>query len=104
MEERFKLLIAEIEDQLGEIDRLHGRIELKSESLHRELENDDIRDSLGYTLHNLYCAYEDLFQIVAEFFENQIEPSGGYHMGLLRRMRIEIEGVRPRSLTYPSEG
>ncbi len=102
MEERFKLLIAEMEDQLKEIDRLFDRVGLKSESLHREPENDDVRDSLGYTLHNLYCAYEDLFQLVADFFENQIEPSGGYHTRLLRRMRMEIEGVRPRLISDES--
>mgnify|MGYP000218040030 CR=1 FL=1 len=102
MEERLKLLIAEMEDQLREIDRLHDRVELKSRSLRADPENDDIRDSLGYALHNLYCAYEDLFRIVADFFENQIEPSGGYHLGLLRRMRVEIEGVRPRLISDES--
>jgi len=46
-------------------------------------------------LHNLYCAFEDLFKIVAEAFENHIQDKSRYHVELLRRMTIRIEGVRP---------
>jgi hypothetical protein len=52
-------------------------------------------ESLGYQLHNLYCAFEDLFKIVSETFENHIQDKSKYHQELLKRMTISIEGVRP---------
>ena len=53
-------------------------------------------ESLGFQLHNLYCACEELFEIVAGVFENHVDFGGGYHIDLLKRMRISISGVRPR--------
>jgi hypothetical protein len=56
-------------------------------------------ESVGYQLHNLYCAFEDLFKIVAETFENHVQDKSKYHQELLKRMAISIEGVRPRLLS-----
>lgn len=56
-------------------------------------------ESLAYQLHNLYCAFEDLFKIVAKFFENMVEDSSRYHIELLHRMALDIEGVRPSLLS-----
>lgn len=52
-------------------------------------------ESLAYQLHNLYSAFEDLFLIVAKYFENTIEDESRYHIELLQRMTIYIEGIRP---------
>jgi len=50
--------------------------------------------ALGYTLHNLYNAFEGYFFRIAKFFENNItEPT--WHKGLLEWMTLNIEGVRP---------
>lgn len=51
-------------------------------------------NSMAYRLHSLYGAYERLFEIVANFFENQIDGAR-YRVDLLRRMKTEIEGMRP---------
>lgn len=56
-------------------------------------------ESLAYKLHNLYCAFEDLFKIVARHFENQVEDIAKYHKELLKRMCLQIEGVRPALLS-----
>jgi hypothetical protein len=56
-------------------------------------------ESAGYWMHNLYCAYEDLFKLVAGFWENSLTANGEYHINLLKRMQIEIEGVRPALLS-----
>lgn len=50
--------------------------------------------ALGYTLHNLYTAFESLFLRVAKFFGNDIEKSE-WHSVLLGRMTLDIEGIRP---------
>lgn len=57
---------------------------------------------LGYHLHNLYSALEDLFREVANTFENRIEPAEAYHRELLRRMSIEVPHIRPKVLSSAS--
>ncbi|RME66254.1 MAG: hypothetical protein D6778_05035, partial [Nitrospirae bacterium] len=86
---------AELEAQFQEIMKLHETVEGKYEKLKKERDNEDLIDSLAYKLHNLYTAYEDLFKIIAYYFENQIEDPRRYHTMLLKRMTLEIEGVRP---------
>ena len=49
---------------------------------------------MAYQIHNLYSAFEQLFETVVHFFENRLEEER-YHIDLLRRMRLEIEGIRP---------
>ena len=57
---------------------------------------------LGYLLHNLYCALEELFKEVARTFENRLEDPAGYPRELLKRMHSNIPGIRPRLLSYES--
>jgi hypothetical protein len=57
---------------------------------------------LGYLLHNLYCALEDLLQEVARTFENRLEDPARYHQELLKRLHLEVPGIRPRLLRTPS--
>jgi hypothetical protein len=94
-EGRVALFKAELSEQWREVDRLHTRIK---EGLRDFKETQEKVDSMGYKLHNLYCAYEELFEIVARYFENQIEPER-YHSSLLKRMKLDIPGVRPALLS-----
>ena len=103
--ERLAVLQAEIKAQIQEIAGIYTRIEDRtkwgtdlnlSPSPNR---NKAAMESVGYQLHNLYCAFEDLFKIVAETFENHIQDKRKYHQELLKRMAISIEGVRPRLLS-----
>lgn len=57
---------------------------------------------IGYMLHNLYCALEDLFKRVADTFENNVDDLSRYHRDLLRRMSFDVPGVRPRLLSSQS--
>jgi hypothetical protein len=59
-------------------------------------------ESSGYWLHNLFCAYEDLFKIVSAFWENSIATDGGFHRTLLKRMLLNIDGIRPALLSERS--
>ena len=80
-----------------EIERILDKIEDR-----RHGEGEANLESLAYQLHNLYCAFEDLLKIVADFFENHIEESAHYHRALLWRMKLPIEGVRPAFLSKES--
>lgn len=97
--ESLTLFKAEFVAQVKKIDEIYGRIKERSQ----RVETDAIvLESLSYQLHNLYCAYEDLFKIVANFFENRIEERVNYHTQLLKRMSLEIEGLRPALLSEQS--
>lgn len=53
--------------------------------------------ALGYTLHNLYNAFEGYFFRIAKFFENNVADLT-WHKALLERMTLNIEGIRPALL------
>lgn len=59
--------------------------------------------ALGYTIHNLYCAFESYFLRIAKFFENNL-PNDTWHRSLVERMTISIEGVRPALLAFSPTG
>ncbi|GBD96437.1 MAG TPA: hypothetical protein ENG83_09335 [Nitrospirae bacterium] len=102
MEEKIKILIAELDAQWREILKIYSSLEKKIDPLKSDMDNDDLTNSLAYKLHNLFSAYEDMFKLIARFFENQIEDITKYHTGLLKRMLIGIEGVRPNLLSESS--
>jgi len=88
------VLRSEIESQIGEIDTIYEKIEERKRfSSQVEVEG------LSLWLHHLYCAFEDLFKIVAKAFENNIIDEERYHIELLKRMTLKIEGVRPALLS-----
>lgn len=94
--EKLSILKAEINYQTTEIEKIIQKIEDRKKE---NMEDEKILESLAYQLHNLYCAFEDLFKIIARFFENNIEDPSRYHIELLNRMTLDIEGVRPQLLS-----
>jgi hypothetical protein len=91
-EKELSILKAEIDYQIQAIDQVITKIHERKSDYAQDAR---FAESLGYQFHNLYCAFEDLFKIVAKFFENTIEDTSRYHIELLKRMTLEIEGVRP---------
>lgn len=49
-------------------------------------------------VHSFYTGCEHIFRSISEFFENELD-STRWHADLLKRMRLEIPGVRPRVLS-----
>lgn len=91
----FVLLEATLRARCRDIDRIGDRIEERLGTLPGAGE---AIDSMGYQLHNLYGAFEQLFEEVARFFENRIDDAA-YHADLVRRMQLDIRGVRPALLS-----
>ena len=91
----FAVLEAELRARNRDISRIGDRIEERRGTFPRRAEE---VDSMGYQLHNLYGAFEQLFEEVARSFENRIDAAG-YHADLIRRMQMEIEGIRPALLS-----
>ncbi len=92
---RFLLLKADINNQMKIIDEIYEKIQKRRANYK---ESDVGVESMAYQLHNLYGAYEELFEIVADYFENEIKGTK-YHSNLLQRMKTEIEGIRPRLIS-----
>lgn len=90
---RISSLIAQIEAQMALITSVYQTAEARASALRPE--EVATVEGLAYQLHNLYNACEDLLKLVASAFENQIDDQAGWHRGLVQRMSLTIEGVRP---------
>ncbi len=90
-EARTAILKAEIDSRERDIDRIYERIEQRTGIFRQTAEG---VDSMAYQIHNLYSVFKQLFETVVHFFENRLEEER-YHIDLLRRMCLEIDGIRP---------
>jgi hypothetical protein len=90
--ERLHLLRLDIETELAAIEHIFAALHQSDTAL------DDSRNAIvvGYYLHNLYNAFENLFHLVAEAFENHVPDPSRWHTLLLDRMGRDIEEIRPR--------
>lgn len=95
--EKIAVLKAQIDSQIGEIENIYAKIEKR-----KQIEGITATESISYQLHNLYSAFEDLFKIIAKTFENHINGISQYHIELLKRMTIDIEGIRPSLISKES--
>ncbi len=92
MREKILLLLRSIEEDQLAIDRIFGELEDAALDSGTPVEE---RIVVGYRLHNLYNAFEHIFHSVARTFENSIDDAGGWHVEMLRRMRLDLSPLRP---------
>ncbi|MFW6260593.1 MAG: hypothetical protein ACOC6J_03315 [Spirochaetota bacterium] len=87
-------LIAELDADIELLDALVGK---NAEALSRidagAIDELDYA-ALGYTIHNLYSLIEGYAVRIAKTFENHVDGET-WHQDLVRRMRLEIPGIRP---------
>ncbi|MFH7241713.1 MAG: hypothetical protein ACHWZW_02575 [Spirulina sp.] len=86
------LLKANIDADIQEIEALYGRLSDYANAL----TTTEQAILAGYYLNNLYNAFENISLNVARTFENQIDNRGQWHSSLLKRMTLDIEGIRPK--------
>lgn len=94
---KLKILEAEVKAQLASIRQVYAELEDRAGQMRPETPAPI--ESTAYQLHNLYSAVEDLFKVVAGAFENSVTDLSQWHTELLRRMTLEIPGVRPALLS-----
>lgn len=94
--EHLAILLGFLHNQMDLIQRIIKDIQFTAPDSREKVSH------LGYLLHNLYCALEDIFQEVAKTFENRIDDPSRYHRELLKRMHFEIPKIRPLLLTSRS--
>ena len=94
MNGRMIVLKSDIQAELAIIERIFAALPTSENDLA------NVKETIvtGYYLHNLYNAFENIFRLVTEAFENHIPDPSRWHSLLLERMGRDIEGVRPRML------
>ena len=85
-------VISEIEEELGNIDRLLS--ELK-EHRQEESRNSFYFRAVGSILHDFYCGVERIYERIAEELNGGIPEGDSRHIQLLKDMTLQIEEVRP---------
>lgn len=91
MREQIRLLQTEIRADLQTITQAYYALnQLANRSAEPE-----VMISVAYYLHVIYGMFENLFRRVATAFGNQIADQDQWHSQLLRRMTLDVSGVRP---------
>ena len=94
MNPKIALLKANIDADIREIESLYARL-----GDYASAANTEQAILAGYYLHNLYNAFENICFNVAKTFENQLDDRSQWHAVLLKRMTLNVEGIRPRLLS-----
>ena len=100
MSAEVELLKSDIRDELKKLEKVFGEfIPLKDTlDLKKEKVNSYDKAAIGYLMHNFYNGCENIFQSIARFFENDFSDRS-WHKDLLKRMRLDVKGFRPRVIS-----
>jgi hypothetical protein len=98
MKERIAALISYIDKEWETVNGIVKELTVSAKRLNKKSKQDKIVYT-AYLLHNLYCAFEDLFKTIAKTFENNIDDPSQYHMELLKRMKMPVYKIRPEFLS-----
>jgi len=98
MREKIKFLKSKIMDDLQSIKKIYDKLNREKEKI-KNTPNEAQLINMGYYLHNLYNAFENIFLNIADVFENQIKERDRWHYSLQKRMSLDIEGIRPKVIS-----
>ncbi len=91
MNEQVRLLQSEIRADLQAIARAYRELDRFSD----RLAEPEIAIVVAYYLHVIYGLFENLLRRVATLFGNHVADRERWHAQLLRRMTLDVPGVRP---------
>jgi hypothetical protein len=92
MNDKMLVLVNSIRRDMGTIAVIYG--ELERHPIWTDTDPDTLI-VMAYRLHNLYNAFENIFQNIAAVFENSIDDIAQWHSQLLERMRLNLLPLRP---------
>ena len=91
---RFAALKADIDHELRNLKRLAKELD---DILAATKEGSITRTrAVGSLLHDFYTGVEKIFSQIAIKIDQDLPAGEGWHIQLLKRMTIPIEGIRPR--------
>ncbi len=97
---RLILLKTDLRGQMNSITNIHLKLQGRADRFNSA--DEPLLESIGYQIHNLYGATEDLLKVVAHYFENNVGDASQWHSALLQRMSLEVPGIRPALLSSQS--
>ena len=92
MDDGVLILLNSVHRDLDAIAKIYA--ELARHNLTAHTDNDTLI-VIAYHLHNLYNAFENVFQNIAAVFEKSLDDVGRWHAQLLERMRLDVMPLRP---------
>ncbi len=92
MNDKMLVLQRSIQHDMEDIAAIYQTLERHPLDAHTDEEQLIV---ISYYLHNLYNAFENVFQNIAAAFENSIDDMGRWHTQLLERMRLDVMPLRP---------
>ena len=97
-------LIAEIEDEVNQLNKLAIDVEKTRVTLPSEPEERRIHEeSLALKLHNFYTGCERVFKNIAKDVNGGVPDSFDWHRRLLHTMSLNLENVRPAVISRETE-
>jgi len=96
---RISILEADIDAREKLVDAIYSKIARRQKGYAKDRV---VLESLAFQLHNLYCAFECLFRIVADHFENRVLGQKARNKKLLNRVAMNIAGIRPPLISEQS--
>lgn len=87
-------LVAQIEEELADIERVVLRTERLTEKALRT-GDDGYWDAVALNLHGVYTSAEKIFEAIARATGEGVPQSSDWHKALLLQMSGEIKDVRP---------
>ncbi len=103
--EEILTLIAEINEELANINLLRDEIKRAGKKLPEKFDDDKryIVESLALKLHNFYTTCERIFERISGDINGKIPQGLDWHKRLLKNMTLDIKGVRPPVLSKTTE-
>jgi hypothetical protein len=95
--EELAFLVSFIENIWQTIRRIKGNLQCK-----RKIKTYEDAVVVGYLLHNLYSPIEDILKEISRIFENRVDDLARHHAELLKRMSLDIPGIRPKFISNKS--
>ncbi len=93
-------LAAEIEEELSLLNELSLALRTTVSDLPHETKHEGVYlESIALKLHNFYTGCERIFTRISEELNGGLPKSHDWHVRLLRKMTLDIEGMRPAVLT-----
>jgi hypothetical protein len=93
MKDRFRILRAEINEELGNLERLNHEVNQLLSGISGEPTFVSVR-ATGSILHDFYCGAEKIFQKIALEVDGELPKGEDWHTELLKRMTIAIPTLR----------
>lgn len=99
--DKFTALKADIERELRNLERL--TLELNT-ILSTTSENTAVRvRAAGSVIHDFYTGAEKIFRQIATRVDQDLPVGEDWHVRLLQRMAMQVEGIRPQVIDEPLE-